>query len=133
MTKILVRSNTCQIIEETDANHLLALDKHLSFFMQGAEHTAAFKGFINSSGDWVKWDGFKKLLTPSLQFATGLLDRVCDFYREAGKDYQIVERRPPKSIGQPFDILDNLHALGKDPYPYQLEVLNVIDKNDRGI
>lgn len=133
MTKILVRPTTCQIIEESDANHLLALDKALSFYVQGAEHTAAFKGFINREGDFVKWDGMKKLLTPSLQFATGLLGRVEDFYREAGKEFEVIDKRPPKSIGQPKNILDNLRKIGKEPYPYQIEILDVIDKNDRGI
>lgn len=133
MTKILVRPNTCQIVEESDANHLLALDKHLSFYVQGAEHTAAFRGFVNHDGDFVKWDGFKKLLTPTLQFPVGLLDRVKDFYQDAKKEFEIVDKRPTKSVGQPQNILDNLHEIGKDPYPYQLEILDVIDKNDRGI
>jgi len=133
MTKILIRNTSCQIIEESDANHLLALDKHLSFYVQGAEHTAAFKGYVNHDGNFVKWDGFRKLLTPSLQFPAGLLDRVQDFYQEAGKTVELVEKRPPKSIGIPFSILDNLRAIGKEPYPYQTEILQTIDKNDRGI
>ncbi len=133
MTKILVRTNTCQITEETDANHLLALDKHLSFYVQGAEHTAAFKGFINHEGDYVKWDGFKKLLTPTLRFPVGLLDRVKEFYQAAGKEFTLVDKRAPKSIGTSRDILPNLKALGKEPYPYQLDILNVIDHADRGI
>ena len=133
MTKILIRNTNCQIIEESDANHLLALDKDLSFYVQGAEHTAAFKGFVNREGTFVKWDGFKKLLTPTLQFATGLLDRVVAFYQTAGKEVELIDKRAPKSIGQPFSILENLHAIDKDPYLYQLEILDVIDKNDRGI
>jgi len=133
MTKILVRPTTCQIIEESDANHLLALDKALSFYVQGAEHMAAFKGFFNRNGDFVKWDGFRKLLTPSLQFPTGLLQRVEDFYQEAGKTFEVVDKRPPKSIGKPRNILDNLRKIGKEPYPYQIEIMDVIDKNDRGI
>ena len=133
MTKILVRNTTCQITEESDLNHILALDKQLSFYVQGAEHTAAFRGYVNHDGDFVKWDGFKKLLTPTLQFPVGLLDRVKDFYSEAKKDYEIIDKRPAKSIGQAKNILDNLHAIDKDPYPYQLEILDVIDKNDRGI
>ena len=42
-------------------------------------------------------------------------------------------RRPAKSVGKERFILDNLKKLGKDPYPYQMEILDVIDKNDRGI
>jgi len=133
MTKILIKSNTCQITEESDANHILALDKHLSFYVQGAEHTAAFRGYFNKEGDFVKWDGFKKLLTPTLQFAPGLLDRVKDFYTEAGKTFEVIDKRPPKSVGTEFSIIANLEKIGKPPYPYQLEILDVIDKNDRGI
>jgi superfamily II DNA or RNA helicase len=133
MTKILVRNTTCQITEESDVSHLLALDKHLSFYVQGAEHTAAFKGFVNREGTFVKWDGFKKLLTPSLQFPTGLLDRVQEFYQNANKSVELIDKRPPKSTGTPFSILENLRAIGKEPYPYQIEILGVIDKNDRGI
>lgn len=133
MTKILIRGNTSQITEESDANHVLALDKHLSFYVQGAEHTAAFRGFFNRDGDFVKWDGFKKLLTPTLQFPTGLLERVKDFYTTAGKTFELVDKRAAKSIGTPRDIIPNLEKLGKPPYPYQLEILDVIDKNDRGI
>jgi superfamily II DNA or RNA helicase len=133
MTKIIIKGNTSQITEESDANHILALDKHLSFYVQGAEHTAAFRGFFNKEGDFVKWDGFKKLLTPTLLFPTGLLDRVKDFYTDAGKAFDVVDKRPIKSIGKEISIIPNLEKMGKPPYPYQLEILDVIDKNDRGI
>ena len=133
MAKIVIKGNTSQIIEEADVEHVLALDKHLSFYVQGAEHTAAFRGFLNRDGDYVKWDGFKKLLTPTLQFPTGLVERVLDFYKAAGKTIDIFDKRPAKSTGKPIDILSNLKRLGKDPYPYQMEILDVIDKNDRGI
>jgi superfamily II DNA or RNA helicase len=133
MAKIVVKGNTSQIIEETDVEHILALDKHLSFYVQGAEHTSAFRGYLNRDGDWVKWDGFKKLLTPTLQFATGLVERVKDFYKDAGKEIEIIDKRPAKSVGKPVDILPNLKKLDKVPYGYQMEILDVIDKNDRGI
>ena len=133
MAKLIIKGNTSQIIEESDVEHILALDKHLSFYVQGAEHTAAFKGYLNRDGDWVKWDGFKKLLTPTLQFATGLIDRVKDFYAAAGKQIEVVDKRTPKSKGVERNILNNLQKIGKPPYPYQTEILDVIDKNDRGI
>src|SRR5271155_5019065 len=112
MAKIIIKGNTSQIIEETDVEHLLALDKHLSFFIQGAEHTAAFRGFVNRDGDYVKWDGFKKLLTPTLQFATGLVERVKDFYQTANKPIEVVDKRAVKSVGKPINIMDNLKKLG---------------------
>lgn len=133
MAKIIIKGNTSQITEESDANHLLALDKHLSFYVMGAEHTAAYRGFFNRDGDFIKWDGFKKLLTPTLQFATGLVERVKEFYRDAGKDIEVIDKRPAKSVGQERLIIPNLEKMGKPPYPYQLEILDVIDKNDRGI
>lgn len=133
MAKIIIKGNTSQIIEESDLEHVLALDKHLSFYVIGSEHTAAFRGYFNSNGDFIKWDGFKKLLTPTLLFPTGLLDRVKDFYTAAGKTLEIVDRRPPKSIGKPKDIISKLQSLNKPPRPYQLEVLDVVDQNDRGI
>lgn len=133
MAKIVIKGNTSQIIEESDVEHVLALDKHLSFYVQGAEHTAAFKGYLNRDGDWVKWDGFKKLLTPTLQFATGLLERVKSFYKEAGKEIEIIDKRPTKSVGKSIDIMSNLKKLDKEPYGYQMEILDVIDKYDRGI
>lgn len=133
MAKIVIKGNTSQIIEEADVEHILALDKHLSFYVQGAEHTAAFRGFLNRDGDYIKWDGFKKLLTPTLQLSTGLVERVKDFYQAAGKTIEVVDKRPTKSIGIPRNILDNLTKLNKYPYPYQLEILDVIDKYDRGI
>ena len=133
MAKIIIKGNTSQIVEESDVEHILALDKHLSFYVQGAEHTAAFRGFFNRDGDFVKWDGFKKLLTPTLQFPTGLVGRVQDFYSDAKKEIEIVDKRPAKSTGKPKFILNNLEKLNKPPYPYQLEILDVIDKNDRGI
>lgn len=133
MTKIIIRGNTSQITEEADVNHVLALDKHLSFYVQGAEHTAAFRGFVNRDGDYVKWDGFKKLLTPTLQFPTGLVERVKEFYTTANKTFEVVDKRPAKSVGKSKDIISNLEKIGKSPYPYQLEILDIIDKNDRGI
>lgn len=133
MAKITIKGNTSQITEESDANHILALDKHLSFKVQGAEHTAAYRDFINRKSDFIKWDGMKKLLTPTLQFPTGLVERVKEFYAEAGKTIEIVDKRPAKSTGAPRDILPKLNSLNKPPYPYQLEILDVIDKYDRGI
>lgn len=134
MTKITIKNNnTCQITEEPNLDHILALDKHLSFYVQGSEHTAAFRGFFNKNGDFVKWDGFKKLLTPTLQFPSGLLERVKEFYIDANKEFEVIDKRNSKSIGTPRDILSKLNKMNKNPYPYQMEILDVIDKNDRGI
>lgn len=133
MAKIIIKGNNCQITEEQDLEHILALDKHLSFKVQGAEYTAEYRGFFNKNGDFIKWDGLKKLLTPTLLFPAGLLERVKEFYTQAKKDFEIIDKRPSKSIGQPRNISENLKKINKNPYPYQLEILDVIDKYDRGI
>jgi superfamily II DNA or RNA helicase len=133
MAKILIKGHNSQIAEESDVEHILALDKHLSFFVLGAEHTAAYRGFFNKSGDFVRWDGRKKLLTPSLTFPTGLVERVRDFYQNAGRSLEVIDQRPAKSVGNPKDILPRLRKMGKEPYPYQMDVISVIEKNDRGI
>ena len=46
MTKIIIKGNSSQITEESDIEFILSLDKHLSFKVQGAEHTAAYRGFF---------------------------------------------------------------------------------------
>jgi superfamily II DNA or RNA helicase len=133
MAKIIIKGHSSQIQEEPDVAHILALDKHLSFYVQGAEHTAAFRGFFNRNGEFVKWDGFKKLLTPTLMFPTGLVARVQEFYHDHNKEIDVIDKRPPKSIGKSISIIDNLRKIDKLPRPYQTEILDVIDKNDLGI
>lgn len=133
MAKLIIKGNNSQIVEESDIEHILALDKHLSFFVLGAEHMAAYRGFFNRDGDFIKWDGFRKLLTPSLTFPSGLVGRVRDFYQNTGKDLEVIDQRPAKSVGNPINILPKLKELNKEPYPYQIDVLPVIDQNDRGI
>lgn len=133
MAKIIINGNQTKLTEETDVEHILALGKHLSFFVKGSEHTAAFKGYLNRDGDWVKWDGIKKLLNPNMTFPTGLVERVKEFYKLNGRPLEVVDARPAKSSGKPFDILPTLAAMDKSPYPYQLDVLPIIDQFDRGI
>lgn len=133
MAKLIIKGNLTQITDESDVEHLLALDKHLSFFVQGAEHMAAFKGYVNRDGDFIKWDGFRKLLNSNMTFPTGLVERVKDFYQAAGKSIDVIDSRPPKTKNKEINILDNLKKLNKEPYHYQLDILPLIDKYDRGI
>lgn len=133
MTQLIIKGNMTQISGETDPEHLLALDKHLSFFVVGAEHTAAFKGYVNRDGNFIKWDGYRKLLNPNMTFSTGLVDRVKEFYEKNNKEITVLDTRPAKSAGIPKDIFNRLKEINKTPYQYQLDVLNVIDKYDRGI
>ena len=134
MSKIIIKNNTtAQIVEETDAPFLLELDKHLSFFLEGSEYTAAYKGYISRDGVWTKWDGIKHLLTPTLLFPIGLVPRVQSFYSDKNKLADIIDKRSPKSIGSPIDIQSRLVSLGKTPYDYQIRALEAAQINQRGI
>jgi len=133
MAKIVILGNSCKILEEQDINFLLNLDKHLSFYVLGAEHTQAFKGYVGSDGKFTRWDGFKKLLNTNLTFATGLLDRVKKFYAAANKELEIIDSRPPKSVGEPKDVRANLEKMDIVPYDYQQHVVDNIDGYERGI
>jgi superfamily II DNA or RNA helicase len=132
MAKLLILGNYCKLIDEQDADLLLSLDKALSFYVIGAEYTAAFKGYMTKDG-WKRWNGYKHLLNANLTFATGLLVRVKKFYADAGKELVVVDNRPPKSVGIPKDIIPKLKSIGITPYDYQLDAVKAVDIYDRGI
>jgi superfamily II DNA or RNA helicase len=134
MSKIVIKNNTtAQIVEETDAPFLLELDKELSFFVEGSEYTAAYKGYIDRSGTFTKWDGIKHLLTHTLLFPIGLVPRVQAFYSSKGKPVELIDKRPAKSTGTPIDIQPRLATLGKTPYDYQIRALDAALATERGI
>lgn len=125
MTKIISGRTQCAIIEEEDVPFLQALDQELSFRVQGAEHTWAFKRG--------QWDGIQHILTSTLKFPYGLLERVKRFYNKCDKEFEIVNKRPGKTQIFPIDIHDNLIAIGRDPYPYQWGAFKIVQKYDCGI
>lgn len=133
MAKIVILGNNCKIFEEQDIDFLLRLDKHLSFYVIGAEHTQAFKGYVGSDGKFTRWDGFRKLLNHNLTFATGLLDKVKLFYEASGKALEVIDKRPPKSVGTPRDVSAGLAKMGITPYDYQQHIADRIDGYERGI
>lgn len=134
MAKIRIFETHCFIEEDNDTGFLRALDRELSFEVQGAQHMKACrKGYFDKEGHHVIWDGVNRLLTESLSFPIGLLDRVQEFYRSCDRNVELVDRRPSKSPQMSIDILPTLRALGKDPYPYQLETLKIVKQKDQGI
>jgi len=133
MATIIISGNSTKLIGETSPEMILALGNHLSFFVKGSEHTPAFKGFINAKGQWSKWDGYKHLLSPALTFPSGLVERVKEFYKLNGQELAVKDARPVKSPSKEFDILPNLKEINKVPYDYQINILPLIDKYDRGI
>jgi superfamily II DNA or RNA helicase len=133
VTKLLIHPNYCAIREEPDVGFLWALDRELSFDVQGAKHTVAYRGFYNKDGHFVKWDGKRRLLTENLHFPLGLLQRVQDFYHKDQREIEVQDCRPAKAVGNSLDILPKLKALGKEPYPYQWEAVEAVKRQDHGI
>lgn len=133
MTTIHVNNNTCAIHDEKDIGFLWALDRELSFSVQGAEYTRAFKGYVDKEGKHHKWDGVHRLLTDELVFPIGLLKRVQEFYRVSQRLVETIDIRPIKTPPTAINIIPALKALGKEPYPYQLEAATITQNEDHGI
>jgi superfamily II DNA or RNA helicase len=133
VAKLLLGRKHCQILDENDVEFIRELDRELSFFVQGAEYSAAFAGYVNKEGEHVNWDGRRHLLNESLQFTPGLLARVKKLYQTKGRPLEIVDTRPEPGVGQPIDIIAKLAAMGKRPYPYQLEAVEAALRHERGI
>lgn len=131
MTKIVIRKNLCYIEDEKDIEMIRLLDNELSYRVQGAEHTRAFKGYFRH-GKYVKWDGIHRLLNYDMSFPCGLLSRVKDLYSSRNKQVEIIGQKQP-SDNNSIDIIDKLKELNKEPYHYQLEILETIKKHDNGI
>lgn len=133
MTTIIRFDNSCRLTEEDDLELWKALDKELSFMIQGAEYSAAFQGYFNDAGEFVTWDGKRHLLTESGKFPVGLLPRVEEFLTLKGRQYTIIDKRSEKVSGNVIDISSNLTALGKEPRPYQIRACDAATEHDRGV
>lgn len=133
MTTIIRFDNSCRLTEEDDLELWKALDKELSFMIQGAEFSAAFQGYFNDAGEFVTWDGKRHLLTESGKFPVGLLPRVEEFLTLRGRQYTIIDKRSEKVSGNVIDISSNLTAIGKEPRPYQIRACDAATEHDRGV
>lgn len=112
MTSIIeIKGNKCKILNENDFLFIEGLDMELSFRIQGAEFSKAYK-----SG---RWSGIKHILTSNLIFPLGLLQRVLDFYKQSNKEVKVIDRNSYLDL-QPIDILPRLKELNKEPRYYQL-------------
>jgi superfamily II DNA or RNA helicase len=125
MTKLLVKEKYSKIVDENDPDFLKALHHHLSFKYEGAEFSPAFKrGF---------WDGREKLLSKKLEFYSGLVNYVNDFYKLNNKQLEIIDQRSPIVDAPSIDISYNLEKLRLTPYDYQLDAIEYAIKRDRAI
>ncbi len=132
MANIIVENNFCYITEETDISFVRALDDELSFRVQGAEHTKAFKGYYKN-GQFTRWDGIHRILTSNLSFPHGLLNRVEEFYKNNGKKVNVLRENKIISPINSIDIIPKLKEINKEPYYYQLDAVETVKNHSSGI
>lgn len=133
MISIIKYDNYCQILNESDRDRIKSLDLALSFKVIGAEHSKAYKGYINSRGEEVTWDGRKHLLKGNLQFPIGLIERVINFYKSNNVEFTVIDERKNVSENTPINISHNLQKLNIEPREYQINAVNEAIKHNRGI
>lgn len=133
MIKIIKYDNICQIVNEDDVDRQKALDFYLSYKIKGAEHSKAYKGYINDRGEEVTWDGRKHLMKSNMKFPIGLLNRVCDFYTAKEIKYEIIDERKNVSLSNPIDISHNLKKINIEPRYYQVDAAEAAINVNRGI
>lgn len=105
------------------------LDRMASFFVEGYQYTQAYKsGYYDSKTKQFKhWDGKRHLLNNKLEFPTGLLSMVTDFFKDKNIPFQIDDIRPKLKFGEELP----LH--GFTPRPHQIGALNAVLKHKSGI
>jgi superfamily II DNA or RNA helicase len=131
--EILIFDNNCQITNCLDEKVIHKIDNLLSFKVQGAEFSKAFKGYINERGEEVSWDGRKRLLTSDLRFPLGLLDKLKDFLNKNKLPFILKDQRKNTTPSNPVDIVQNLQSIGISPREYQINAANIAAQNYRGI
>lgn len=133
MAQLVIGRTECQILDEYDIKFLKLLDNHLAYYVPGAEHSKAFKGYYNAQlKKMVYWDGYNRLLTKNLKFPAGLARRVLKFYKENNKDISIKDNRI-LTKSDPLDISEALNKHNIVPRDYQLDAVERAIKTDRGI
>lgn len=131
-TSIIRYQNYCKIVSDDD-ELMQQLDNELSYKILGSEFSKAYKGYTNDQGDFVSWDGHKRLLQPNGRFPAGLYYRVLDFLINKDIDPEIIDERPELSRGEPIDIEARLKELNIVPRPYQVKAAETAMCYDRGI
>jgi len=131
--KILINRKQCQIIDEYDLEFVNKLRRQMSFFVQGTEYTKLYRGYRDKDGKEHAWDGNRNLITNTLKFAPGLLERVLKVYQVCDKSVEIIDIRPEPELASPIDIIPKLQQQGKTPFYYQTEAIDIAIQKSRGI
>lgn len=132
MAKVIIHNKYCQLQEENSLELIRKLDDTFSYFAEGYQYTAAFRGYFKGD-QFIKWDGKNRILNEKLEFPVGLLSRLKDFYYNNNEQLEIVDCRSKKSSFESLDISERLKEIGKIPRQHQLDALEAVKNNDRGI
>lgn len=127
--EIIVNNVYSKIIGLKNKTIIDALDRQLSYFVQGANFSAAYKTgwWDNKQKKWRKWDGFNRLLSKDHKFLTGLLERVTSILKNHSVDYKITDHR--KEV--PFR--KKIKTKNIEPREYQKRVLDNCMKHRGGL
>lgn len=99
----------------------------LSYYVEGAEHMAAFKGR--------HWDGRSSFFSRRTStFPAGFASLVHDKLTANGYRVQLVRAPLPAPLGLDLEALENFDGRGGDPrYDFQMEAVRQIDRHGRGV
>lgn len=128
----IIISNTWSRISglaEVDVALVDALDRQMSYFVEGYQYMRAFKQgwYDKESGQWRNWDGKRHLLSQKMVFPTGLLARTIALLDQNKVPYELIDQREPAAGDGRFDIL------GRTPWPHQKAAVEAALKAGRGI
>lgn len=126
---IIVNNVWSRISGVRDLHLVDRLDYEMSYFVEGAQFTRAYKqGYWDKDAEQYRhWDGRRHMLNQSMVFPTGLLPRVLEFFSLNCVDVEVNDRRGEPEKGSSL-------AIAKyEPRPYQKEAVEAALKHERGI
>lgn len=125
----ITMNNVWSRINGVDREMMEILDRITSYYVEGYQYTKAFRNgyFDNKAGKFKHWDGKKHLITKAGVFPTGLLSRITEALKDNDYEYQIIDQRVKIKKQEPIEIKNYT------PRDYQLEALNSVIENERGM
>lgn len=129
--KIFVSNVWCRIsgLAETDISLVDAIDRQLSYFVEGYQYMKAFRQgwYDKKTEQWKTWDGKRHLLSSKMVFPTGFLSRVLEFFDKNKVEYEVCDQRTEIVSGGRFDLS------GYTPWPHQKAAVEAALREGRGI
>jgi superfamily II DNA or RNA helicase len=130
-------------IEDLDKSHHKSFHDLLSFKKEGVEYAPTYRNYIqlmndraldpNAKARGQVWDGITRLLSKSLKFSAGLVTTVSEHARSLGLYCEIEDLRTFTEKEFEIDITNRLIELNMVPRDYQVQALEAMLNNRRGI